>query len=325
MREQAVTGRGVGLALGVVAFSGLALTLGLAFGGGAQAPLLVDPGTIVRYGLPAAILMVRISSSLTVGALLLAAFALPSTHPAFERAMLVSAWAAGTWTASSLAASALTFTSVYLEPLAWDDRFGALLASYYSGTEFGRAWLWSTVLAGVTTVAAVGARSYPAVFFTGVVAVAAIWPLSELGHAAGAASHAQAVSSSFVHNVFVGFWVGGLLTLALVYRLMRANAETLVSVLKRFSTVALVSVVVVSVSGMTNALIRVGNLESLLGTPYGQLVVAKAVLVCLLIALGAAGRGPAFGAGQKGTQESRKLRGRERGVVLGNQPQGWAG
>lgn len=264
----------------------IAAVWGLRFGGGADVPLLVDPGALVRWGLPIDMLIVRLSSSLTLGALLLAAFALPKTHPGYERAMSVAGWSAAVWTLSSVTAGLFTFSSVYLEPITLDDRYGNLLALFFAQTEMGRAWLWSSVLAGATTIFALATRSYTPVFFTGVIAVAAFWPLGELGHAAGTASHNQAVTGAFLHNVFVGFWLGGLATLALVFVHLRSDHALLTSVVSRFSTIALVSVVVVSSSGLLNAWIRVGSLDGL-ATTYGALVAAKSVILASLIGWGA--------------------------------------
>jgi putative copper resistance protein D len=200
--------------------------------------------------------------------------------------MNVAGWSAAVWTISSAIAGLLTFSSVYLEPVTLDDRYGSLLALFFAQTEIGQAWLWSTVLAGVTTIVSIAARAYTPVFFTGVIAVAALWPLGELGHAAGTASHNQAVTGAFLHNVFVGFWLGGLATLAIVYASVNREPDLRRDVVTRFSTIALVSVVVVSASGLLNAWIRVGSVENL-DTPYGLLVVAKSVVLASLIAWGA--------------------------------------
>jgi cytochrome c oxidase assembly factor CtaG/putative copper export protein len=273
--------------IAALALGGLIAALwALRFGGGAEIPLLVDPGALVRWGLPIDMLILRLSSSLTLGALLLAAFALPKTHPAYETAMNVAGWSAAVWTLSSVVAGLFTFSSVYLEPITLDDRYGSLLALFFAQTEIGQAWLWSSVLAGATTIFSIAARSYTPVFFTGVLAVAALWPLGELGHASGTASHNQAVTGAFLHNVFVGFWLGGLATLAVVYVHLRSDHVLLTSVAKRFSTISLVSVVVVSSSGLLNAWIRVGSLDGL-ATPYGALVVVKSVILASLIGWGA--------------------------------------
>ena len=89
----------------VAAAGFVALGIGLVVGQGAAEQLLVDPGATVRYGLPGAMLVLRIASSLTLGALLFAAFALPSTEPAYERTMQVAAVSAGVWTVASAVAA----------------------------------------------------------------------------------------------------------------------------------------------------------------------------------------------------------------------------
>ena len=264
----------------------LATVAGLVFGGGAEAPLIVDPGATVRWGLPVAMVAVRIASSISLGALLLAAFALASDHLAYERTLRLAGWSAGVWSIAGVVAGMLTFSSVYLEPVSLDDRYGNLVAGFFAQTDIGQAWLWSTLLAGVVTVSAVAARNYAPVFFTGVIAVAALWPLGELGHAAGTASHNQAVTSAFIHNVFVGFWLGGLVAVAVAYPLLRDNRELLGQTLRRYSSIALVSVIVVAASGTVNAWIRVGSFEGL-ATPYGVLVVTKTILIAVLVGWGA--------------------------------------
>ena len=54
----------------------VALLVGLAVGGGADAPLLTDPGEWVRYGLPTAKLLANLGAAGALGALLLALVAL---------------------------------------------------------------------------------------------------------------------------------------------------------------------------------------------------------------------------------------------------------
>jgi putative copper resistance protein D len=275
------------LPLAVLALAGIpAVVFGLVWGGGAVAPLVVDPGVGVRYGLPAAMLVLRLASSLTLGALLFAALALPQDDPAYEKTMQIAGWSAATWSVSSALAALLTFQSVYLEPVTATDRFGNLLALFFTETEFGRAWLMSTLLAAIVTIVSIASRAYGPVFVAGVLAVAALWPLAELGHTAGSASHNQALTSAFLHYVFTGFWVGGLAAFAMVFTILRRRPELLVAALKRFSSIALISVVVVASSGILNAYIRVGSVEQL-ATPYGQLVLAKTATLAVLIAAGA--------------------------------------
>ena len=263
-----------------------ALVAGLVLGGGAEPLLLVDPGTTVRYGLPLATALVHLGAALAIGSLMVAAFALSSKDPGFEQSLVVAALGAGLMTVASGATAFLTFLAIYLEPVAVSAQFGDVLWLFASETEIGRAWLISIMLSAIVTVLALLIRSHTGVFLTGVVAVASLWPLAELGHAAGTANHEAAVSASFTHSVFAAMWVGGLAMVAIRGWASAKGSTEFGDVFRRFSTIALVSFVVVAVSGVTNAWLRVGEIQGLF-TPYGALVVAKVVALVLLGTAGA--------------------------------------
>jgi putative copper resistance protein D len=262
------------------------MLVGLATGGGADPLLLVDPGDVVRYGLPGAKAVVHLGAALAIGSLMVAAFALSPRDPGFEVSLLVAASGAALMTVASATSAFFTFLSIYLEPVALTQQFGDVLWLFVLETEMGRAWLISTILSAIVTVLALLIRSHTGVFFAGVVAVASLWPLAELGHAAGTANHEAAVSASFSHSVFAAMWVGGLATLGILGWMAPRASTPFVSVFRRFSTIALVSFAVVAISGATNAWLRVGEIQGLF-TPYGALVVAKMVALVGLGAMGA--------------------------------------
>jgi len=262
-----------------------ALLLGLWFGGAAAPLLLIDPGPLVRFGLPVAKVVVNMAAAVALGGLLVAAFVLPPSSASYDRAVSLAALGAGVWAVAGASTAFFTFLTVYGEPITLGQRFGEVLWLYLSETDVGRAWMTTVGLAALTTVMAVMVRSYALVATTGVVAVAGLWPLAEQGHAAGTANHAIAVSSSFVHGVFAAFWVGGLVVMAIIARADKPAAEEFHRILSRYSTIALVSFVVVAASGVTNAWLRVGGAAELL-SPYGLLVIAK---VSALVVLGAFG------------------------------------
>lgn len=263
-----------------------ALIVGLLWGGGAAPLALIDAGALVRYGLPISQGVLRLASTMTLGALLVAAFALPRTDSRFEQLLRVASWASGVWVLASLSTATFVFLTVYAEPVRFDDRFGNLMALFLGSTELGRSWLWSTVLAAAVSVLSVLGRSYPAVFLTGLLGVAALWPVAEQGHAAGTASHTQAVMAGFLHTTFLAFWVGGLIAFTLVWSSQARDHENSRTLLERFSTIALVSALVVGVSGVVNASTRMTE-WSHLTTPYGLLVVTKAIVFTVLLAFGA--------------------------------------
>ncbi|WP_297600955.1 cytochrome c oxidase assembly protein [Microcella sp.] len=276
-------------AIGVTVLAAAAfvsLLVGLAVGGGADAPLLADPGEWVRYGLPTAKLLANLGAAGALGALLLSLVALSPGRPEFDRALDVAAASAAVWTLASASAGFFTFLSIYLEPVSIDDRFGRLLAAYFSTTEIGQAWLTTTLMAAIVTVLCFAVRHPAVLAAVAVIAAAALWPVAQTGHAGGTADHDAAVTAVYLHSVFAAVWVGGLLTVMLVRSTV---GDRLPVIVRRYSTIAMIAFVVVAASGLVSAQLRVGGVEALL-SPYGLLVVAKVVSLVVLGGFGAAYR-----------------------------------
>ncbi|MGF1663750.1 MAG: cytochrome c oxidase assembly protein, partial [Kineosporiaceae bacterium] len=114
-------------------------------------------------------------------------------------------------------------------------------------------------------------------------ALAALVPPALAGHSGSAANHETATTSLGLHLVGVSVWVGGLATLGLVRGRLGEAREAVVA---RYSGLALVAAGLVVVSGVLNASTRVTGISDL-ATPYGSLLVAKALLTGLLLAAGA--------------------------------------
>ena len=258
----------------------VALFAALAFGGGADAPLISDPGEIVRFGLPVAKLLFNLGIALTIGSLVLTCFALSKHEEAYGAAIDIAAGGAAFWTVASASTGFLTFLSFYQRPVSFDPAFGQTLAQFIADTEVGQAWLIITLIAAAVTVLCFAVRNPTALIFVTVLAGAALIPIAEQGHSAGAAGHDSAVSSLGLHLVFAAVWLGGLLTIVLLRRTLVDGR--IGPVISRYSSIAIVCFVVVAISGYVNAALRVGTLEFLL-SPYGILVVVK---VLALLALG---------------------------------------
>ena len=257
-----------------------AAVFALQFGGGVEAELIADVGPVVRYGLPLAKLMVNLGVAGAIGALALATFALSREKPEFSITMDVAAGSAAVWTVASAATGFYTFLFVYQQPIAFDDRFGALLAQFLTETEPGQAWLQTTLVAAAVTVLCFAVRNQSVLLVMLVVAVLGLIPMSDLGHTGGTDTHDAATSATWLHIVFAAIWVGGLLTLALTARTL--DSGRIVPVLARYSSLAILCFTVVAASGYVSAEIRIGTLDNL-ASPYGVLVLIK---VGALIALG---------------------------------------
>ena len=258
----------------------LAMIAALAFGGGAAAPLLADPGALVRWGLPTSTLIVNLSVAGTIGALVLACFAYSPDRPEFGRSLDFAAGSAAVMTVAAAATGLFTFVSVSNVPWSFDQEFSNGLSSFVTSVSIGQAWLGITLIAAAVTVLCFAVRNHTALVFVTALAVASIIPMAQQGHSADAAGHDAAVTSFGLHVLFAALWLGGLLTLVIARRAL--EGPRLVTVLERYSTLALISFIVVAASGYVNAELRIGTLAQL-ATPYGILVLVK---VAALIVLG---------------------------------------
>ena len=258
----------------------LALLAALAFGGGADAPQLIDPGAVARYGLPISKLLVNLGAAGAIGSLVLALFALDSGKPEFSKALDIAAGAAALWAVAAAASAFFTFLTVLQPKVRLDNAFGDVLAGFLTGTGLGQAWLATTLIAATVTVLCFAVRNVTLLFFATLVAVVGLVPMALEGHTGGTESHDSATTAIFLHVLFASVWLGGLLTIALIKPTLGKGRLTLV--LSRYSTVALVSFIVVAASGYLSAQIRIEQLGNLL-SPYGILVLVK---TASLLALG---------------------------------------
>ncbi|MDH2388269.1 copper resistance protein CopC [Streptomyces sp. HNM0663] len=108
--------------------------------------------------------------------------------------------------------------------------------------------------------------------------IAATWALSE--HASTGIQPGIAMPVDVLHLLAVAAWLGGLA--ALLTALYRGPAIERTAV-RKFSSVALGSVVVLAVTGLYQSWRQVGSWSALTGTAYGQLLVLKVGLVVVLL------------------------------------------
>ncbi|WP_248116281.1 MULTISPECIES: cytochrome c oxidase assembly protein [unclassified Micrococcus] len=303
----------------------LALVLTAWLTGVSAARALSDPGPITRWGVPLATAVSHTAMALTIGATILAAGILPPhaagaerrhrsgaqrradaaagplpEHPAFAGVMQVAAWAAGTWTVAALAVGILSYSDLAGIPVTAGQGFTDGLLAYAASISVGRAWFWVTVIAAVVTTLVIAVRSHSGLFWTGILAMLAIVPLALIGHAAGGDDHYGAVNSIGLHLIGVVTWVGGLLALAAISSTLtgpngaqghgastrrQGPAPLLHTVVSRYSLLAGLGLVTVVLSGIVNAALRMEHLSQL-ASPYGLVVVAKAVAAVVLGAIG---------------------------------------
>ncbi|ROR36220.1 putative copper resistance protein D [Curtobacterium sp. JUb34] len=265
----------------------VALLTALVIGGGANAALIADPGPLVRFGLPISRLVVDLSAAATIGGLALATVGLSRSGPEWNRAIDVAAAASGIWTVSSAVTTFFTFLSVAGSEISIDEQFGQSMGVFLTGTDLGLAWLVTVLVAAAVTVLCFAVRSRGMVALTAGVSMIGLIPLAQQGHAAGTASHDAAVTALGLHLVGAALWVGGLTMLVLLRGVL--PGDRLAVVVARYSSIALGCFVLVAVSGVASAQIRVGALSNLF-TPYGTLVLVKIGAIVAIGVLGAVQR-----------------------------------
>ncbi len=257
------------------------LFIGLSIGGAADERSLLDPGDVVRYGIPISRSLMNIGMAGMIGALVMVVWALSNERPESRIAMDLASGSAAVVTVSATAALIFTYADVLGKPLSGDEMFGAGLAQFVTSIELGRYWLVLILLAASTTVLCFAVRDRRLVLIALVAALSTTFPIASQGHAAGAANHSQAVNSLLVHLIGAAVWLGGLITLVFIAKAVdRARLATLVS---RYSSLAFFAFIGVSASGAVSAWMRVGNWDQLFSTGYGQIVLLK---VAALVGLG---------------------------------------
>lgn len=103
------------------------------------------------------------------------------------------------------------------------------------------------------------------------------------------------IALDWLHLLATSVWVGGLFGLGLTLPLLRhegiaGGRPPLFAIVGRFSTLALASVVLLTLTGLYSAWLQVGSLDALLVTSYGRTLLVKLVLVAGLVLLGAVNR-----------------------------------
>ena len=272
----------VAFALGVGAGL-IALILGLVIGGGAAAFALADPGAVVRFGQPIAKFILNFSMAVSVGTLVFAAFALPINSKHLTKALDLSAFAAVIWAISGATNFLFTYLNVSGSAIAFDNSFSESLWMFATTIEMGTSLALNVAAAVLISVLAISFRSLTATALMAALGLAALIPLALIGHAAGAAGHAMAVNAIGIHLVATVIWVGGLVAL---FVLRGDDAQQSSVLTKRYSSLALVAFLLIAVSGVASASVRITKPDMLLSA-YGLLLLLKVSALILLGVLGA--------------------------------------
>jgi copper transport protein len=151
----------------------------------------------------------------------------------------------------------------------------------YFGTGLSGAALVARLVLEALTLAAVirGWRSLP-VFLGG-----ALLTLAAAGHAAGVQPAWLGIGLDAVHLIAAGLWAGGIGALAMLRPPGGWRSTEARELIGRFTPVALAAFATTVVAGGFEAVQQLGSLQSLFGTDYGRVLIAKMALVACMLPL----------------------------------------
>jgi copper resistance protein D len=178
-----------------------------------------------------------------------------------------------------------------------------VLGTVLFDTDFGRVWLARSAL-----IALLAAALYPSYFSAaplsswrcGVALTAAaafVGALAFAGHAAAGTGIESLVQqgADVLHLLGAASWVGALAPLAMVLgATARDRGESSLAIARtatvRFSTLGVLSVATVLVSGIVNTWELAGSVPALIGTDYGRLLLVKIALFLVMLSVAAVNR-----------------------------------
>lgn len=281
----------MGAAVAVLVAAGLTALSGLSGAAPVVALGLPDPGTLTTVGLPAVRAFAEVCMVVAIGALLLAAFLVAPQRSGYldvagYRALRTGSYASTGWAAAALLMVPLSVADALGRPVDEVLRPGLLVDAVPRLTT-ATAWALTAVVALLVLL---GCRSVLTwgwgVALFGLALVGPL-PVTLTGHSAGGGAHDVATDSLVLHVLAASLWVGGLVAvLALAAARGPDRDAALATAVPRFSRLALACWVVLAVTGVVNAWIRVPVTE-LFGSTYGFLVLAKTAALVALGVLGA--------------------------------------
>lgn len=261
-------------------------------------PGLPDPGAAVRVGIPLAQSVRDIAAMVTVGMLTVAAWCVGPTAGATrtrsqegarrdalegprQRLVDLALLAAATWSAAGAALIVLTYADAAGVSLTEPGLVDQALF-FAQNFELGRYLFASSAIAALVALGCTVAGRQGAVGLLVLLALAGLWPMALTGHAAGTLNHDDAVNLQAFHLLGTSVWLGGLAAIALARPWLGSQ---LVTVVRRYSTLAGWSFLVVGVSGTLGAALRLQQVAGL-WSGYGAVLLVKVAALGLVGTLG---------------------------------------
>lgn len=234
---------------------------------------------LTLWGLPLSLLIRDVAMALTVGSVLVGGVLAPKPDVLLGRVTSLSALV---WLLAIAAQSVFTVSEVLAFSIS--DSFNLnVWWSLLSQTTVGQVMLVQAVLLVLVALLGWVVLDRTTGIIIAVLAISAAFLPGLTGHSSMTDTHNAASISLGIHIVAMSAWIGGLI--ALVIYLLRSSPDSGV-VIRRFSTLALISVILLVESGLLNASLRLDGPAAIVTSVYGAILLAKISILIVLISFG---------------------------------------
>ena len=223
-----------------------------------------------------------VGSFATIGSLLAMSFLLLDTEGRLstqaEKLRRLLWGSALTWAVGAFATIVFTLATILDQPIsvALDP---TALKSFITQVTLGQYLLVETLVALLIAALAFHVKRILSAVLMLILSLAGLVAPVFQSHAASSGSHGLAIGSLVIHVVALSMWVGGTIAIALL------DPEDRPIAVRRFSELALWSVIAVVASGSVNAWLRL-DFQGAWSTTYAYVVIAKIAMTLILIAIG---------------------------------------
>ncbi|MTD13464.1 copper resistance protein CopD [Nakamurella sp. YIM 132087] len=264
---------------------------------------IVDASRAVQLSVPIVHGIYDMAAAFTIGWLVAAVFFCPPQRSGLldvggYRAMRAAALSALVWLVSALALVPITIADEFGRPFGQAIDADLVLTAI-AQLDTVRGFVISAAFVVLVAVIAWSVLRPGWAFLLLILAFCALLPQAAGGHASSDSNHDVAVDTMLYHLVGITVWIGGLIAFL---GLARQKVPFLTTIARRYSATALVAFVLVGLSGMGNAWVRLTYIQDLWTTPYGRLLIIKTVLLIVLGVIGYAHRQrtlPALATGER--------------------------
>ncbi|WP_040376737.1 copper resistance D family protein [Peribacillus psychrosaccharolyticus] len=174
----------------------------------------------------------------------------------------------------------------------WNSVFKvSLLKQTVFHTTFGTIWMIEMALLVILFSSLLLTKKvFPAAYGSFLLIAALMLCKASIGHTAAVNNQVLAVIMDFFHLLGMSLWLGNLLALVLLLpgeSKKEKDNSIYWQTIQRFSTFAIVFVLILLVTGIYASVQHVSSIQSLVNTLYGKVLIGKVLLMLIMIGMGA--------------------------------------